>query len=83
MKKVLTYRGMTVKEMTKGDVGTETWKIGELVVFNRDKEKEYDGVGTLYEARELIDGLISDKEAQAPKVDPKKKSKKKSKKKVA
>ena len=58
MKKIATYKGYIIKEVTKRDYnGVE----GELAVVNQDGVVEYDGIVKIEEARELIEGLWSDR----------------------
>ena len=57
---VQSYKGYKIKQYTKCDVAYGK-TLGEYAVVTRDNEPEYDDVGSLREARELIDGLVSDK----------------------
>lgn len=64
MKKVLSYRGMVVKQVTDGDIKTgdrEDFQLNDLEVYNEDGDIEYGGIGSIEEAKEKVDGLISDK----------------------
>ena len=61
MKTIQTYKGMKIMQLGKKDVGTETWKIGDIKVFNQDGDEEYDSIGSIEEAKEKIDGLLLDR----------------------
>lgn len=66
MKKVATYKGMAIKETTKRDISPgDEWRIGDLTVFNEDDMEEYSGVGSMKEAKELIDGLLKDRKKRS------------------
>ena len=65
MKTILKYKGYTIKEFTTNDSKTlknEFWRIGELNIYDKNNDEEYSGIdGGIREAKEKIDGLISDK----------------------
>lgn len=68
MKTVQRYRGMAIKQVTEKDVKAgdrQDYQLGDLEVFNEDGDSEYDSIGSMKEAKELVDGLISDRKKKS------------------
>lgn len=68
MKQVLRYRGMAIKQVTEKDVKAgdrQDYQLGDLEVYNEDGDNEYDSIGSMKEAKELVDGLISDRKKKS------------------
>lgn len=64
----MNYKGYIIKQVTERDVKNGSipdYKLGEFYVFTKDNEIEYDGCGTIEEAKEQVDGLIMDKNKTA------------------
>jgi hypothetical protein len=58
-----SYKGYRIKQYTKKEVPYGR-TLSEYEVQTKDNEPEYDGVGTIEECRELVDGLIIDKKQE-------------------
>lgn len=68
MKTIMNYKGYIIKQVTERDVkngSVPDYKLGEFYVFTKDNEIEYDGCGTIEEAKEQVDGLVLDRTSKS------------------
>jgi len=64
----MNYKGYIIKQVTERDVkngSVPDYKLGEFYVFTKDNEIEYDGCGTIEEAKEQVDGLVLDRTSKS------------------
>jgi len=68
VKTIMNYKGYIIKQVTERDVkngSVPDYKLGEFYVFTKDNEIEYDGCGTIEEAKEQVDGLVLDRTSKS------------------